>query len=261
MWGRRHWCARWPGSSPTRRSPRDRARRLRERLRPAPRIPRGDVDAAARLERGRVERVDLGRAETADGTARGHDRRQRRLRRRGEPLGEHGHWAGGNPLYVLAALRTLRVLPAAPGARHGRRQRAGRLARWLVAVANTRTLRERDDDRTRRRTRRRALDVCVVGDVSRAEFLRTFPSVYRRQATSATRRSRCGAARRSPSSRRIPRRRSSCGRAASGWARCPRRSPWCVPGAGGHVTRAYVIAYLTVSVPSMPCWRWFWMSQ
>jgi diacylglycerol kinase (ATP) len=143
-------------------------------------IPRGDLDAAVALvEQGRERVVDLGRARASDGawawftTAAnaGFDAEANRW-------ANTVTWTHGNPLYVLAVLRTLRKY------RPSRLQvtvdgHARVMAAWLVAVANTRTYASGmmiapdaavDDGR---------LDVCVVGDVPRAEFLGTFPSVYR----------------------------------------------------------------------------------
>ncbi len=143
-------------------------------------IPRDDVAAAvAVVQRGAITPVDLGRADVADGTSTwfttvanaGFDAEANRW-------ANTVAWASGNSLYVLAVLRTLRtyrptrVCVTIDG--HARVMSA-----WLVAVANTRTYASGmmiapdaaiDDG---------LLDVCVVGDVSRAEFLRTFPSVYR----------------------------------------------------------------------------------
>ena len=72
-------------------------------------IPRGDVAAAlAVIARGAVRRVDLGRAETADGTTAwfttvantGFDAEANRWANTLD-------WVTGTPLYVLAVLRTL----------------------------------------------------------------------------------------------------------------------------------------------------------
>jgi diacylglycerol kinase (ATP) len=142
-------------------------------------IPRDDaVAAAALLRSGRVERVDLCRAEAADGSRAwsttvanaGFDAEANRWANTID-------WAGGTPLYVLATLRTL--LSYRP-----RRVRVTvddyvlETDAWLVAVGNTRSYAggmiitpdaALDDG---------ALDVCVVGRVSRADFLRTFPRVF-----------------------------------------------------------------------------------
>jgi diacylglycerol kinase (ATP) len=142
-------------------------------------VPRDDpASAIALLRRGRVARIDLGRAEAADGT-----------RAWFTTVGNAGfdadanRWANtvtavtGTPLYVLAVLRTL-------ASYHPRRLRVTvdddvfDTQGWLVAVANTRSYAggmaiapgaSLDDG---------ALDVCVVGRVSRADFLRTFPKVF-----------------------------------------------------------------------------------
>jgi diacylglycerol kinase (ATP) len=143
-------------------------------------IPRGDVAAAvATVERGAITPVDLGRAEAADGTSiwfttvanAGFDAEANRW-------ANTVTWTSGNALYVLAVLRTLRSYrPSRVRVTVDGHARV--MAAWLVAVANTRTYANGmmvapdasiDDG---------LLDVCVVGDVPRAEFLRTFPSVYR----------------------------------------------------------------------------------
>ena len=142
-------------------------------------IPRDDpAAAAARLRTGRVERVDLGRAETADGTRAwsttvanaGFDAEANRWANTID-------WVGGTPLYVLATLRTLASY---------RPQRVRVTVdddildtrAWLVAVGNSRSYAGGmmitpdavlDDG---------LLDVCVVGRVSRPDFLRTFPKVF-----------------------------------------------------------------------------------
>ena len=143
-------------------------------------IPRTDVDAAVALIAQGVERVvDLGRATAADGTTAwfttvanaGFDAEANRW-------ANTVTWTSGNSLYVLAVLRTLRSYrPTRLRVTVDGHARV--MAAWLVAVANTRTYASGmmiapdaivDDGR---------LDVCVVGDVSRGEFLETFPSVYR----------------------------------------------------------------------------------
>ncbi|HXY94556.1 MAG TPA: diacylglycerol kinase family protein [Acidimicrobiia bacterium] len=142
-------------------------------------IPRADPrEAVALLRGGRVRQVDLGRAEAANGTRAwfttvanaGFD-------------AEANRWANGvkhlsgTPLYVTAVLRTL-------ASYQPRRLRVTvdddvlETPGWLVAVANTRSYAggmviapdaTLDDG---------ALDTCVVGGVSRAGFLRTFPRVF-----------------------------------------------------------------------------------
>ncbi len=143
-------------------------------------IPRGDLAAAvAVLERGMVRVVDLGRAETADGTTAwfttvantGFD-------------AEANRWANtrdrltGAPLYVLAVLRTLTTYRPRPV----RLTVDGTVAdvdAWLVAVGNTRSYASGMVITPEASTDDGLLDVCVVGPVSRAEFLRTFPTVFR----------------------------------------------------------------------------------
>ena len=143
-------------------------------------IPRDDVDAAVALltGEGEVTHVDLGRATTADGTTRwfttvantGFD-------------AEANRWANaidtisGTPLYVAATLRTLAVY---------RPQRfritvddhTEAVEAWLVAVGNTRTYASGMAITPGASLRDGALDVCVVGPVSRTEFLTTFPKVF-----------------------------------------------------------------------------------
>ena len=140
---------------------------------------RRPLDALELLTSGRVAACDLGRVTTADGTTAwfttvantGFDADANRW-------ANGVRWARGTTLYVLAMLRTLATYrPAAvqvvvDGVEHASRA-------WLVAVANTRYYAggmmiapgaEVDDG---------LLDVCLVGPVSRGEFLARFPSVFR----------------------------------------------------------------------------------
>jgi diacylglycerol kinase (ATP) len=143
-------------------------------------IPRGDVEAAVRVvEHGRVDRVDLGRAQSADGRAEwfttvanaGFDAEANRW-------ANHVTWASGTPLYVAATLRTLSVY-------RPRRFRLGidgdamTSDAWLVAVGNTRTYASGMMITPCADVHDGVLDVCVVGPVGRAEFLQTFPSVFK----------------------------------------------------------------------------------
>jgi diacylglycerol kinase (ATP) len=143
------------------------------------------LDAVALLENGPIGSVDLGRAELAgdgdatDTTVRwftsvanaGFDSEANRW-------ANGVQWASGTTLYVLAVLRTLatyrphRFRLTVDGDEHD-------IEAWLVAVGNTRGYAggmqvtpgaELDDGQ---------LDVCVVGAVSRFEFLRSFPRVFR----------------------------------------------------------------------------------
>ena len=143
-------------------------------------VPRGDVAAALDVvATGDVACVDLGRAEAADGTVAwfttvantGFD-------------AEANRWANtvdrvtGTPLYVLAVLRTLTTY-------HPRTVRitvdgaVTDTAAWLVAVGNTRSYASGMVITPAASVHDGLLDVCVVGPVSRPDFLRTFPSVFR----------------------------------------------------------------------------------
>jgi len=140
---------------------------------------RRPLDALELLTSGRVAVCDLGRVTTADGTTAwfttvantGFDADANRW-------ANGVRWARGTTLYVLAMLRTLAtyrpvaVKVVVDGVEHASRA-------WLVAVANTRYYAggmmiapgaEVDDG---------LLDVCLVGPVSRGEFLARFPSVFR----------------------------------------------------------------------------------
>jgi diacylglycerol kinase (ATP) len=143
-------------------------------------IPRDDVDAAVALvEQGRERVVDLGRARAADGSSAwfttaanaGFDAEANRW-------ANTVTWTHGNPLYVLAVLRTLRHYhPTRLQVTVDGRPRV--MAAWLVAIANTRTYASGMMIAPDAAVDDGYLDVCVVGDVPRAEFLQTFPSVYR----------------------------------------------------------------------------------
>ena len=136
-------------------------------------------------------------------------------------------WASGTTLYVLAVLRTLatyrphRFRLTVDGDEH-------EIEAWLVAIGNTRGYAggmqvtpgaELDDGQ---------LDVCVVGAVSRFEFLRSFPR-FSAARTSPIRRSTCIEGRWSSSRRSKRRLRSSCTERASASGRC-RREMEAVPG-------------------------------
>jgi YegS/Rv2252/BmrU family lipid kinase len=140
---------------------------------------RRPLDAVALLDSGRVARCDLGRATVADGAVAwfttvanvGFDGEANRW-------ANGVRWATGTPLYVLALLRTLATYRPVPllVAVDGE---AREVEAWLAAVANGRYYAggmmiapgaEVDDG---------CLDVCVVGPVSRAEFLLRFPRVFR----------------------------------------------------------------------------------
>jgi diacylglycerol kinase (ATP) len=143
-------------------------------------LPRGDVRAAVRvLEHGTVTRVDLGRAEVADGTHAwfttvansGFDAEANRW-------ANSQHWLTGTPLYVLAVLRTLRTYHPRP-VRITVDSAVIETDAWLVAVANTRSYAGGMVIAPAASIGDGLLDVCVVGPVSRVEFLRTFPKVFR----------------------------------------------------------------------------------
>jgi diacylglycerol kinase (ATP) len=137
------------------------------------------LDAIDLLETGRMGRIDLGRACTADGTAypfttvanTGFDAEANRW-------ANDVRWATGTVLYVLAVLRTLiSYRPRAVQLRVDDTTWNGDA--WLVAVGNTRGYAggmmiapgaEVDDG---------LLDVCVIGAVPTREFLMKFPMVFK----------------------------------------------------------------------------------
>jgi diacylglycerol kinase (ATP) len=143
-------------------------------------VPRGDYEAAiAALRTGRVVTADLGRATTADGGTTwfttvantGFDAVA-------NAWANDVTWTSGTPLYVLATLRTL-------AAYRPTRVRVTiddtviETAAWLVAVGNTRTYASGMMITPAASVHDGLLDVCVVGPVSRVDFLRTFPSVFK----------------------------------------------------------------------------------
>jgi diacylglycerol kinase (ATP) len=143
-------------------------------------LPRGDLAAAvAVLERGVVTCVDLGRAETADGAAAwfttvantGFDAEANRWANTLD-------WLTGAPLYVLAVLRTLTAYRPRP-VRIRVDGAVTDVDAWLVAVGNTRSYASGMVITPAASVHDGLLDVCVVGPVSRAGFLRTFPTVFR----------------------------------------------------------------------------------
>jgi len=143
-------------------------------------LPRGDHLAALDVLRtGHVVAVDLGRVHTADGVSTwfttvantGFDAAA-------NEWANQVTWTSGTPLYVLAALRTLATY----------RPRRFRITvdgtsvdtdAWLVAVGNTRSYASGMMITPAASVHDGLLDVCVVGPVGRADFLRTFPSVFR----------------------------------------------------------------------------------
>ena len=87
-------------------------------------------------------------------------------------------WLTGTPLYVLAVLRTLRTYRPRP-VRITVDGAVTETDAWLVAVANTRSYAGGMVIAPAASIGDGLLDVCVVGPVSRAGFLRTFPKVFR----------------------------------------------------------------------------------
>ncbi len=87
-------------------------------------------------------------------------------------------WLTGTPLYVLAVLRTLRTYHPRP-VRITVDGAVTDTDAWLVAIANTRSYAGGMVIAPAASIGDGLLDVCVVGPVSRLEFLRTFPKVFR----------------------------------------------------------------------------------
>ncbi len=133
-------------------------------------------------------------------------------------------WTSGTPLYVLATLRTLATYSPTPVRVTVDDATTIETEAWLVAVGNTRTYASGMMITPAASVHDGLLDVCVVGPVSRIDFLRTFPSVFSGTHVEHPEvRTARGHARRRRSARR-PHPRSTCGRAASTWARCRRGS-------------------------------------
>ena len=86
-------------------------------------------------------------------------------------------WTSGTPLYVLATLRTLATYSPTP-VRVTVDDTTIETEAWLVAVGNTRTYASGMMITPAASVHDGLLDVCVVGPVSRVDFLRTFPSVF-----------------------------------------------------------------------------------
>jgi diacylglycerol kinase (ATP) len=143
-------------------------------------IPRGDVAAAiAVLRDGHVVQADLGRAHTGDGRTTwfttvantGFDAVA-------NAWANDVTWTSGTPLYVMATLRTLAAYSPTP-VRVTVDDAVIETEAWLVAVGNTRTYASGMMITPNASVHDGLLDVCVVGPVSRVDFLRTFPSVFR----------------------------------------------------------------------------------
>jgi diacylglycerol kinase (ATP) len=142
-------------------------------------VPRGDVRAALDVVRtGHVVHTDLGRVRTADGRTTwfttvantGFDAVA-------NAWANQVTWTSGTPLYVLAALRTLATY-APTRVRVTVDATSFETDAWLVAVGNTRTYASGMAITPDASVHDGLLDVCVVGPVSRAAFLRTFPRVF-----------------------------------------------------------------------------------
>jgi diacylglycerol kinase (ATP) len=143
-------------------------------------IPRDDYRVAIDLLRtGHVVAADLGRVHTADGATTwfttvantGFDAAANEWANRVT-------WTSGTPLYVMATLRTLASY------RPGRFRitvddTTVETEAWLVAVGNTRSYASGMMITPAASVHDGLLDVCVVGPVTRVDFLRTFPAVFR----------------------------------------------------------------------------------
>jgi diacylglycerol kinase (ATP) len=143
-------------------------------------LPRNDHDAAIEVLRtGEVVQADLGRAHTADGATTwfttvantGFDAVA-------NAWANTVTWTSGTPLYVLATLRTLAAYRPTPVRVTVDDTTTIETRAWLVAVGNTRTYASGMMITPAASVHDGLLDVCVVGPVSRADFLRTFPSVF-----------------------------------------------------------------------------------
>jgi diacylglycerol kinase (ATP) len=142
-------------------------------------VPRDDLTAAIDvLGTGQVLPTDLGRAHTADGTSTwfttvantGFDAVA-------NAWANAVTWTSGTPLYVLATLRTLATYAPTP-MRVTVDDTVIETDAWLVAAGNTRTYASGMMITPAASVHDGLLDVCIVGPVSRTEFLRTFPKVF-----------------------------------------------------------------------------------
>ena len=122
-------------------------------------------------------------------------------------------WLTGTPALRARGAAHAAHLPPTTGSRHRRRRRSSRPTRGWSRSANTRSYAGGMVIAPDASIGDGLLDVCVVGPVSRAEFLRTFPKVFRgthvqhplvttrarhRGARSSARRRRADAARSAP---------------------------------------------------------------
>jgi diacylglycerol kinase (ATP) len=132
------------------------------------------------LETGREARVDVGHVTAADGTSRvfttvAHSGLDGEVNRRANEI----TWASGTMLYAIAALRTMASYRPAPMriVVDGAEWSAERA--WLVAVANTYCYGGGMPIAPTARIDDGALDLVVVGDVSRARVVASFPRMLR----------------------------------------------------------------------------------
>ncbi len=132
-----------------------------------------------------LQRVDLGRATTADGAQRwfttvanaGFDAEANRW-------ANDVRWATGTPLYVLAMLRTIVAYrPRTTTVRVDGRE--WQEPAWLVAVGNTRCYAGGMRITPDAQVHDGLFDICVVGRTSRRELITRFPSVFRGTHTRA----------------------------------------------------------------------------
>ena len=217
-------------------------------------LPRGDLAAAIDVLRtGQVLPTDLGRAHTADGaTHLVHDRRQHRLRRGRERVGQRRHLDERHPaLRARDAAHARRVLAHAR-ARHRRRHRH-RDRRVAGRGGQHAHLRERDDDHARGRACTTACSTCASSARCRAPSSSARSRRCSRAPTSSTRRCAPRAGRTSIVEALDPT------PAVDLWASGEHAGPLParlepVAGALGGRGAAPTADYLTVSVPSMP-WR------
>ena len=259
--GRRHRVRSWPGSPPTTTacsascpagSGNDFARHLD--------IPRGDLGRRHRraAHRRASTRVDLGRAETADGTTTwfttvantGFDAEANRWANTVD-------WTSGHAALRARHAPHARHVPAAPRPRHRRRRRASRPTRGWSRWA----------------TRARYASGMMITPAPRSTTACSTCASSARVArsTSSARSRRCSAARTS-TTRRCTTWRGTDGRRsrrstpldaarAVGERRARRpaaraRSSRCAGALRGGRARRRRHRYLTVSVPSMPAARW-----
>lgn len=137
------------------------------------------LSALHALENGREALVDVGRVTSADGTTRvfttvAHTGLDGEVNRRANEIS----WASGTTLYAIAALRTMAGYDPSPATvLVDGTEWSGRA--WLVAVANTFCYGGGMPIAPGARLDDGSLDVVVVGDVSRARVVASFPRMLR----------------------------------------------------------------------------------